>query len=84
MSDLQDAKDLVEDCEAREGDNRREAAVDIKFRAGEQWDETWMRGEERRRMKQAAITVNQLPQYLHQVVNDIRHPPITLRQLILM
>lgn len=75
MSDadaIKDARDVVDACLERESENRSEAVRDMEFAAGEQWDEEWMRGEERRRTQQARITINQLPQYLNQVRNDIR------------
>lgn len=69
---IKDAEDVVAHCEEIEGENRREAKIDTKFRAGEQWDEPWMGYEDRRRTKEPTITVNQLPQYLNQVINDIK------------
>lgn len=77
MSDadiIKDARDLQSSCEDLEGENRRQAEIDAKFVAGgdDQWDAQWMQGEVRDRTKAPKITVNQLPQYIHQVVNDIK------------
>lgn len=72
MSTLDDAKELQASCEALEGDNREQARIDNKFRIGEQWDEPWMHHADRVNQKAPIITVNQLPQYVNQVINDIK------------
>lgn len=48
--------------------NRDAAAVDLKFLAGDQWPEFARQARANRPM----LTINKLPQFLHQVTNDIR------------
>jgi len=49
-------------------DNRDEAAADMRFLAGDQWPEYARQA----RVNRPMLTVNKLPQFLHQVTNDIR------------
>lgn len=49
---------------------REEALEDLRFRAGEQWP-TDLRAQ-RDQDKRPCLTINRLPQFVHQVVNDIR------------
>lgn len=48
--------------------NRDAAAVDLRFLAGDQWPEFARAARANRPM----LTINKLPQFLHQVTNDIR------------
>lgn len=48
--------------------NRDEAAADMRFLAGDQWPEYARQA----RVNRPMLTVNKLPQFLHQVTNDIR------------
>lgn len=86
MSDhdkIEDARAVYDDCLGRESHNRNEARDDILFRMGgdNQWDAAWMRREQRASLKQSTITVNQLPQYINQVINDLRQnrPAVKVR-----
>ena len=49
-------------------DNRREAAIDLQFLAGDQWPE-YARAQ---RVNRPMLTINKIPSYLHQITNDIR------------
>ena len=68
---LKEAKEAFELCVAHEADNRAEALDDIRFaRLGEQWP-----AEVRRRRELDArpcLTINRLPAFIRQVVNDAR------------
>jgi hypothetical protein len=68
---LADAKDAFTACETNEAENREEALDDIRFaRLGEQWpDQVRKRREKDGRPCQ---TINVLPTYIRQVVNDGR------------
>lgn len=56
---------------------RKEALDDLKFRAGDQWDDEIRNS--RTRDKRPCLTFNRLPQFSNQVVNDIRqNRPSTL------
>lgn len=66
---------------ARDADakNRLEAIDDLKFVHGEQWPEAIKR--ERERDGRPTLTINKLPQFCKQVINDIRQnrPQIKVR-----
>jgi hypothetical protein len=68
---LKEAKDAFELCVAHEAENRAQALDDIRFaRLGEQWPI-----EVRRRRELDArpcLTINRLPAFIRQVVNDAR------------
>jgi hypothetical protein len=68
---LKEAKEAFELCVAHEADNRAEALDDIRFaRLAEQWP-----AEVRRRRELDArpcLTINRLPAFIRQVVNDAR------------
>lgn len=49
---------------------RKEALEDYKFRSGEQWPEEIKK--QRDQDKRPCLTINRLPTYVNQVVNDIR------------
>ena len=53
--------------------NREEAQQDLKFLSGDQWPTNIRR--EREVNNRPVLTVNQLPQFVRQVVNDMRQNP---------
>jgi hypothetical protein len=68
---LKEAKEAFELCVQQEAENRAEALDDIRFaRMGEQWP-----AEVRRRREldnRPCLTINRLPAFIRQVVNDAR------------
>jgi hypothetical protein len=73
MSDddlLKEARDRLAACIKHSADDRREAAEDFRFIAGEQWpaDMRQLRQVEAR----PCLTINKLPAFVHQVLNDQR------------
>lgn len=73
MSDddlLKEARDRLAACVKHSADDRREAAEDFRFIAGEQWpnDMRQLRQVEAR----PCLTINKLPSFVHQVINDQR------------
>jgi hypothetical protein len=77
---LAQAKDCFTACQANESQNRAAALDDIKFaRLGEQWDQRIK--NQRERDGRPALTVNKMPAYIRQVVNDARQnkPSIKVR-----
>lgn len=77
---LQDARELFEECEQRESDNRDAAKDDLDFgRLGIQWSDSdrKARDDEGR----PCLTINKLPAFVRQVVNDARQntPSIVVR-----
>jgi Phage P22-like portal protein len=72
---VKETRDLVGEVRIRlerayqhDKQNRDEAASDMRFLAGDQWPEFARAARANRPM----LTVNKLPQFLHQVTNDIR------------
>lgn len=67
---LKEVRDRLAMCVKHESDDRREAAEDFRFIAGEQWP------DDMRRLRQVearpCLTINKLPAFVHQVVNDQR------------
>ena len=77
---LEEARELFEQCEEREADNRDEALDDLEFaRLARQWrpeDE-----EQRAAEGRPCLTINRMPAFIRQVVNDARQnaPSISVR-----
>ena len=75
---LEEAKDVFRRCEENESDNRESALSDLKFgRLGEQWDsqDAKSRADDGRPM----LTINRMPSYIRQVVNDARQNKPSIR-----
>lgn len=75
---LKEALEQFKLCEEAEEDNREAALDDLKFaKLGEQWPEQIKR--QRELENRVCITVNRLPSFIRQVVNDSRQnkPSIT-------
>ena len=69
--ELKDALEEFERCLEAEEDNRKEALDDLKFaRLSEQW--TTKDIEQRRLEGRPCLTINKLPSFIRQVVNDGR------------
>jgi hypothetical protein len=68
---LKEARDRLAAVIKHDSENRKEAAIDHAFLAGEQWD-----ADDRRMRTQVeqrpCLTINKLPAFVHQVVNDQR------------
>lgn len=68
LKDAQEAFDLAAEAEE---DNRKEALDDIRFaRLGEQWPDNVKK--QREREQRPCLTINRLPSFIRQVVNDAR------------
>lgn len=68
---LADAKAAFEECSDAEADNREAALDDLRFaRLGEQWDSQTEAA--RARDSRPCLTINRLPAFIRQVVNDVR------------
>ena len=65
--------------EAYEADreNRRQAALDLSFVAGDQWDTAT--SESRRKARRPMLTINRLPNFVGQVSNDIRMADLSIK-----
>ena len=68
---LADAKECFRLCEEREAENRQAALDDLRFaRLGEQWPAEIRRKREEE--GRPCLTINRLPAFIRQVVNDSR------------
>lgn len=68
---LEDAKEAFERARECEADNRETGLDDLKFaRLSEQWDEAIVK--QRQLEGRPCLTINKLPAYIRQVVNDSR------------
>jgi hypothetical protein len=65
---LQEARERWQQDVDFDRDNREEAQTDLKFLAGEQWDDSDVSARE----GLPCLTINTLPQFVAQVVGDIR------------
>ena len=77
---LEDAKEAFRLCVDHEAQERKEMLDDIKFaRLAEQWPEVVRRGRERD--GRPCLTINRMPSFIRQVVNDARQnkPSIKVR-----
>lgn len=72
-----EVRERIEESWNYEKDNRREATLDLRFMAGDQWP------EQIRMARQAANrptpTINVLPQFVRQVTNDIRQADLAVK-----
>jgi hypothetical protein len=57
--------------------NREEAALDLRFLAGDQWSDNVKR--EREAEGRLMLTINRLPQFLRQVTNPIREADLSIK-----
>lgn len=83
MSDddiLKEAQEAFRLCDEAERENRAAARDDIRFaRLGEQWDEALK--QQRLRDGRPMLTINKLPPFIRQVVNDARQNKPQIRVL---
>src|SRR5574340_929129 len=71
MSDIKDFEKLFDDDLSNESENRTNAIDDIRFaRLGEQWPERVK--QDRQREGRPCLTINRIPTFIRQVVNDSR------------
>lgn len=63
-----EARELLEEDHQADKDNRDEAVIDLRFVAGDQWPDN-VKAQRRNR---PSLTINRLPQFINQVVNDFR------------
>lgn len=73
MSDeiLKEAQEAWAECDAAERDNREASKDDVRFgRLGEQWDDGLKK--QRKLEGRPCLTINKLPPFIRQVVNDAR------------
>jgi hypothetical protein len=74
---LKQIRDFTDSAIKAETSNRTEAVADLKFLAGDQWDEAIKRA--RQLEGRPCLTFNRLPTYLHQVTNDQRQNKVGIK-----
>ena len=74
---IKEARERLNDSYEADRDNRKEAAVDLQFLAGDQWPEQVR--IERERDKRPMLTINRLPQFVRQVTNDVRQADVAIK-----
>jgi hypothetical protein len=74
---LKRIREFTDSAIKAESTNRTEAVADLKFLAGEQWDEATKRA--RQLEGRPCLTFNRLPTYLHQVTNDQRQNKVGIK-----
>lgn len=74
---VQEARERIQDSWDHDKDNRRDAASDMKFLAGDQWPEDVRRSRES--AGRPMLTINRLPQFVRQVTNDIRQADLSIK-----
>lgn len=77
---LQDALEKFETAQEAESENRETALEDLKFaRMGDQWPEFIK--EQRKKELRPCLTINKLPAFVRQVVNDARQNKPSIKVL---
>lgn len=74
---IKDVRERLQHAWDYDRDNRREAAIDLQFLAGDQWPEQVR--IERERDKRPMLTINRLPQFVRQVTNDVRQADVAIK-----
>ena len=74
---IKEARELYDAAEQAEQDNRVEAMEDLRFRAGEQWEPDIRRA--RNLDGRPTLTINRIPQFVHQVTGNIRLNPPSIK-----
>lgn len=74
---LREAKERVDAAWQHDRENREDAHRDLRFLAGDQWPQQIR--QEREANNRPTLTINRLPQFVNQVVNDIRQNPPAIK-----
>ena len=74
---VKEARDRIQQAWDFDRDNRREAATDLAFTAGDQWPAKVR--QEREADGRPMLTLNRLPQFVRQVTNDIRQADLAIK-----
>jgi hypothetical protein len=74
---IKEARERLQIAWEKDKRNRQEAALDLKFIAGDQWPDAVKTARERD--GRPMLTINRLPQFLHQVTNPIREADLSIK-----
>jgi hypothetical protein len=76
---VEEAKEAFEAAWVEDRENREDAFSDLRFLAGNQWP------DDVRQLRQAqnrpCLTINRLPQFVHQIANNVRANPPSLKAI---
>lgn len=73
---VKEVRDNIEEAYNHDRDNRTEAEIDLQFVAGDQWPQAV---KQARGTARPMLTINQLPQFVHQVTNPTRTADIAIK-----
>ncbi len=74
---LREAKRRVDAAWQHDRENREDAYRDLRFRAGDQWPVRIR--QQREADNRPTLTINRIPQFVNQVVNDVRQNPPAIK-----
>jgi hypothetical protein len=74
---IKEARERLQLAWEKDKRNRQEAALDLRFIAGDQWPDAVKSARERD--GRPMLTINRLPQFLHQVTNPIREADLSIK-----
>jgi len=74
---INEVRERAHDAWQHDRENREDAHKDLRFLAGNQWPQEIRRSREQ--SNRPTLTINRLPQFVNQVVNDIRQNPPAIR-----
>ncbi len=74
---VKEVRDRIQDSHDHDKDNRREAALDLEYLAGNQWPEADRR--QREAVGRPMLTFNRLGQFVRQVSNEIRQSDLSIK-----
>ncbi len=74
---VKEVRERIQDSHDHDRDNRREAAIDLQFLAGDQWPDAVRR--QRDTAGRPMLTFNRLGQFVRQVSNEIRQSDLSIK-----
>ncbi len=76
---IAEARERLEAAWMHDRENREDAFTDLKFLAGDQWPDSVR--QQREAQNRPCLTINRLPQFVHQVANGVRQNPPAIKAI---
>ncbi|WKW49501.1 portal protein [Rhodomicrobium lacus] len=76
---VREARERLEAAWLQDRENREDAFTDLKFLAGDQWPAAVR--QQREAQSRPCLTINRLPQFVHQVANSVRMNPPQIKAI---
>ncbi len=76
---IKEAQERLEAAWVQDRENREDAFMDLKFLAGDQWPSEIR--QQREAQSRPCLTINRLPQFVHQVANSVRVNPPAIKAI---